>query len=87
MVEYVYLEQEDKPTEEPEIEILPERRAKEKNKIDWRVAIASIAGLVMLESIALLTGHNGILLRLILMAIAGLGGAVMPQVTFKRNRQ
>jgi hypothetical protein len=36
--------------------------------------ICSIAGIVVLEIVAMLTGHNGTLLRLSLVAIAGLGG-------------
>jgi hypothetical protein len=38
-----------------------------------RVCFA-ISGIVVIETIALLTGHNGTLLRLALVAIAGLGG-------------
>jgi hypothetical protein len=38
-----------------------------------RVCIA-IAGIVFLESVAMCTGHNGTLLRLAFVAIAGLGG-------------
>jgi hypothetical protein len=38
-----------------------------------RVSIA-IAGIVVLESIAMITGHNGTILRLALVAVAGLGG-------------
>jgi hypothetical protein len=36
--------------------------------------ICAVAGIVILESIAMLSGHNGTLLRLALVAIAGLGG-------------
>jgi hypothetical protein len=36
--------------------------------------ICSVAGIVVLESIAMLTGHNGTLLRIALVAVAGLGG-------------
>jgi hypothetical protein len=36
--------------------------------------ICAVAGIVVLESIAMLTGHNGTLLRVALVAIAGLGG-------------
>jgi len=36
--------------------------------------IAAIAGIVVLESVALLTGHNGTILRLSIVIIAGLGG-------------
>ena len=37
-------------------------------------AVAGIAGVVVLESIAMLTGHNGTVLRLALATVAGLGG-------------
>jgi len=40
------------------------------------VAIASIT---ILESVALLTGHNGTLLRLAFIAVAGLGGFSLAQ--------
>lgn len=36
--------------------------------------IAAIVAVVALESVALLTGHNGTLLRFALVIIAGLGG-------------
>lgn len=49
-----------------------------------KVCVA-IAGIVILESIAMLTGHNGTMLRLALVAIAGLGGFSL--ATFlRRNR-
>ena len=38
-----------------------------------RVSFA-IVGIVVLESIAMITGHNGTILRLALVAVAGLGG-------------
>jgi len=38
-----------------------------------RVSVA-IVGIVVLESIAMITGHNGTILRLALVAVAGLGG-------------
>lgn len=36
--------------------------------------ICAVAGIVVLETVAMLTGHNGTLLRVALVAIAGLGG-------------
>lgn len=39
----------------------------------WKICTA-IIGLVVLECVALLTGHNGTVLRLVIIAIAGLGG-------------
>jgi hypothetical protein len=37
-------------------------------------ALGGIAGIVVLESVAMLTGHNGTVLRLSIAAVAGLGG-------------
>lgn len=42
--------------------------------------ICSIAGIVVLETLALLTGHNGTLLRIALVAIAGLGGFSLARI-------
>jgi hypothetical protein len=41
---------------------------------DGNKVCTAIAGIVILETVAMLTGHNGTLLRLALVAIAGLGG-------------
>ena len=37
-------------------------------------ALGGIAGVVVLESVAMLTGHNGTVLRLSIAVVAGLGG-------------
>lgn len=37
-------------------------------------AVAGIVGVVVLESVAMLTGHNGTVLRLSIAVVAGLGG-------------
>lgn len=42
--------------------------------------IAAVAGIVVLETIAMLTGHNGTLLRIALVAVAGLGGFSLANV-------
>lgn len=52
-------------------------------KIDWRIIIAAIAAIVILESIALLKGINGVLLTTVLMIIAGLAGLVSPQLKLR----
>lgn len=44
-----------------------------------KVSVA-IAGIVILETVAMLTGHNGTLLRLAIVAIAGLGGFSLAQL-------
>jgi hypothetical protein len=49
-------------------------------------AVAAIAGIVILESVAMLTGHNGTVLRLSIAAIAGLGGFVLGQL-WKRRKE
>lgn len=50
----------------------------------YKVCFA-IVGIVLLEIVAMLTGHNGTMLRLALVAIAGLGGFSL--ATFlRRNR-
>jgi len=37
-------------------------------------ALAGIVGVVVLECVAMLTGHNGTVLRLSIAVVAGLGG-------------
>ena len=49
-----------------------------KEKIDWRIAIAGIMSITILEAIALFKGINGILLSGVLMLIAGIIGVVIP---------
>jgi len=43
----------------------------------------AIAGVVILEVTALLTGHNGTLLRIAFIAVAGLGGFSLAQLIRK----
>jgi hypothetical protein len=45
---------------------------------------AAIIGIVILESIAMIMGHNGTLLRLALIAVAGLGGWSLGQFLGER---
>lgn len=45
--------------------------------------ICSIAGITILEVVALLTGHNGTILRFALVAIAGLGGFSLANIIRK----
>lgn len=40
----------------------------------------AIAGIVLLEVVAMLTGHNGTLLRVALVLIAGLGGFALDRI-------
>jgi hypothetical protein len=48
-------------------------------------AVAGIAGLVVLECVAMLTGHNGTVLRLAIAAVAGLGGFAVGRLIRKRK--
>lgn len=50
-----------------------------KQKVDWRVAVTAIAGLVVLEIAAMHYGINGKFFATILFIIAGLAGWVMPR--------
>jgi len=43
----------------------------------------AIAGIVILESVAMATGHNGTLLRIALVLIAGLGGFAIDRIIRK----
>lgn len=53
---------------------------------DAKVVICAILGLVVIEVCALFNGINGTLLRWMIIAIAGLGGLMIPQPTiFKRS--
>ena len=45
--------------------------------------IAAIVGIVILEVVAMLTGHNGTLLRIALVLIAGLGGFALDRIVRK----
>ena len=46
----------------------------EKQKINWKVTCTAIAGIVVLDGIALVMGHNGVLLTGAIAIIAGLAG-------------
>ena len=52
-------------------------------KIDKEVIIAVVAGIVILEGIALLKGLNGMLLTTVLAILAGIGGWSLPQLRTK----
>ncbi len=55
----------------------------EKTKLPKSVLIAAIAGIVILETVALIKGINGVILTLALVAIAGMAGWVSPQLKLK----
>ena len=47
-------------------------------KVDWRIVCSAIVGIVILEAVALLTGHNGTYFGISLALIAGLAGYLTP---------
>ena len=55
----------------------------EKHKIDWRIIITAITGIVIIEVVALLKGVNGKYLAAAMTAIGLLAGLVMPQIKTK----
>ena len=54
-----------------------------KKEYPKEVIIAAIAGIVILEAIALLKGLNGFLFGIAVAAVAGLAGLVSPQLRTK----
>ncbi len=56
-----------------------------KEPIDWKIIIAAIAGLTIIEAIALLKGINGTLLIIMMSAISGLAGLSLPQLKKRSN--
>ena len=54
-----------------------------KKKIDKEVVITVVAGIVILETIALLKGLDGVLLTTVLAILAGIGGWSLPQLRTK----
>ena len=56
---------------------------KQENKTDWRIVIAVIAGITVLELGALYRGFNGVLLTSVIGILALLAGLSMPQLKFK----
>ena len=49
-----------------------------KEKIDWRIIIAAITALTIIQIYALSQGINGTLLLLVMSMIAGLAGWIIP---------
>ena len=57
------------------------RRKEEKmNNKPWPVLVAAIIGLVTIEVYALHQGVNGVLMGLVIAAIAGIAGFVVPDI-------
>jgi len=53
------------------------------NGIDWRIMVAGIAGIVVVESIALFMGVDGIVLTAVVGALALAIGVVIPAPKIK----
>jgi len=54
-----------------------------KQKIDWRVLVAVIGSLTILEAVALLKGVNGTVFSMVLFILGALGGVTLPQLKTK----
>lgn len=53
---------------------------KKRKKVDWRIVIAAITSLTLLEGLAILNGIDGVLLTAVIAIIAGLAGWSLPQL-------
>lgn len=51
-----------------------------------KIIIAAISGIVILEAVALFNGINGSLLALVVAAISGLAGYILPSPLFKSKQ-
>jgi len=56
---------------------------KKKKPVDKSIVCTAIIGLVILECLALYTGHNGTILKFIIAIVAGLGGWSLPRPNIK----
>ena len=52
---------------------------KQESRVDWRVLLIAIVGLVVIEVFALANGINGVLRSSIIAIIALIAGITMPQ--------
>jgi len=52
------------------------------NKVDWRVLVVAIAGLVVIECFAMCFGINGTLRTIIVAAICLIAGIAIPKEKF-----
>ena len=52
--------------------------AKKKEKVDWKIVCTGLICITLLEGFAIANGHNGTLLKLVLVVLAGAAGAVIP---------
>ena len=49
-----------------------------KQKVEWKIVVAAIIGLVILECVALMNGINGTMFTMVVAIIAALAGFVLP---------
>jgi len=56
---------------------------KKQKKIDFRIVIAAIGGITIMECVALINGIDGILLTSVVAVLAALAGLSLPQLKLK----
>ena len=56
---------------------------KKTKKVDWRVLIAIVAAITILEAIALMNGINGKLYSIVLAMLGTIAGLSLPQIKLK----
>ncbi len=56
-----------------------------KKGVDWRIVITGIVALTVLEIVALLMGHNGTLLKLVMVVIGLAIGVTIPLDKFIKH--
>ena len=60
-----------------------EKRMINQQKIDWRVLVAVVAAIMIIECVALINGINGKFLATTLMILGAIGGLALPQIKIK----
>jgi len=55
-----------------------------KKPIDWKIIVGAIAGLTLIELVAMHYGINGTMRTFIVGAICALAGLSLPQIKFKK---
>jgi len=54
-----------------------------KKPVDWRVLVAVVISITILESVALMNGINGTVFSLVMVILGGIAGITMPQLKTK----
>jgi len=60
-------------------------KKKQKEKVDWRIVCTTAICITLLEGFAIHSGHNGTILKLVLIVLAGIAGWQVPTDIFKRK--